>query len=154
MDKLFIFFVVHNASDYSRKSFWRWVSGAVFSPRVGVSVTMKEMEIGAFRSPASCDECQKTWRDSGLQKIVGWVRWEALRHRSDIEALLRMPFYACLLHITQMCFFCYTCPLGTALRGAQLHGYTNGLSKALSWRIVDLVTMYRLCSQHSISLHV
>ena len=31
---------------------------------------------------------------------------------------------------------------------AQYHGFTNGLSKALSWRLVDIVTSTGLCDKH------
>ena len=44
--------------------------------------------------------------------------------------------------------------LGGAAKGAQLHGYTNGLSKALIWRMVDLVIDNWLCPKHQSSINM
>ena len=37
---------------------------------------------------------------------------------------------------------------GQAVRVARYHGFTNGLSKALSWQLVDIVTSTGLCDKH------
>ena len=42
--------------------------------------------------------------------------------------------------------------LGCALRGALLHGFTNGLSKALTWNIVSVVQQYELCTRHQVHI--
>ena len=44
--------------------------------------------------------------------------------------------------------------LGNALRGAQMYGFTNGLSKALICRMVDLVIEEGLCDKHQMKMHV
>ena len=44
--------------------------------------------------------------------------------------------------------------LGNALRGAYMYGFTNGLSKALIWQMVDLVVSEGLCDKHQLKIHV
>lgn len=41
-----------------------------------------------------------------------------------------------------------------AIRLAILHGYTNGIAKALMMRIVDLVVDHGVCSEHELKLNL
>lgn len=77
--------LVHNASDYSRKSFWEWVKGGIFSLMVGLSVSVDETKLGPFHPSSSCGACVLKWQESGLEAMMNSVRWESMRHRSDIQ---------------------------------------------------------------------
>ena len=45
--------------------------------------------------------------------------------------------------------------LGNAVRGgACIYGFTDGLSKSVIWRMVDLVMEEGLCEKHQIRIHM
>ena len=80
--------LVHNASDYSRKAFWEWVKGAIFSLMVSLSVYVNEMKQSHFHPSSSYGACAHKWQESGLEAMMNCVRWESMRQRTDIEALV------------------------------------------------------------------
>ena len=46
------------------------------------------------------------------------------------------------------------CRLGNALRAAHMYRFTNGLAKAVIWRMVDLIVDEGLCDKHQMRTHV
>ena len=66
------------------------MNGAVFTPMVGVEMKIVQEEGSPFRPTSSCEECVMRWKHSGLEEVVGRVKWDGLVHRKDIEALVGM----------------------------------------------------------------
>ena len=87
--------LVHCDSDYSKKSFFQWVKGAIFSPTMGVKVRVGEIEYGTFRPTATCAACRSKWEESGLERVIHNVNWDLVRSRKDVEALVRFYAFVC-----------------------------------------------------------
>ena len=118
---------------------------------------VEDLKHGPFEPAAACSQCKVKWMESGVEALIQATKWDKIRQRSDVEALVGVGVWVCG-YVGVISDFFHKDPrlqqLGCAIRGAQLHGFTNGLSKALSWRLVDIVIQHGLCSNHSLSLHV
>ena len=64
------------------------MNGAVFTPILGVDIKIVQEEGSPFRPTSSCAACTTSWKQSGLEEVVGRVKWDGLVHRCDIEALV------------------------------------------------------------------
>ena len=98
------------ASDFSKRSFWDWVNGAVFTPMRGVELKIVREEGSPFRPTSSCAECVMRWNHSGLEEVVGRVKWDGLVHRKDIEALVGILLVCLLCIIIFKRFFLFRTP--------------------------------------------
>ena len=61
---------VWRASKFSKTSFLKWASTGIFTVKAGISVKLEGYEQGEFKPPKTCQECQQTWEDSGLEAAL------------------------------------------------------------------------------------
>ena len=81
------FLYVHNASDYSRKSFWEWVKEAIFATKVGLSVYVDEMKQSPFHPSSSCGVCVLKWQR------VGFGDYDELREVGEHPLIIHLTVY-------------------------------------------------------------
>ena len=86
----------------------RRIDVAIFASMVGLSVYMDEMKQSPFHPSSSCGAYVLKWRESGLETMMNCVRWESMRHRTDIEALVGITSLR-IVYI-DLEFFCYLGP--------------------------------------------
>lgn len=72
------------------------------------------------------------------------MKWHLLKEKKDVKPLV------CGFELQEGRLR----KLGYALRAAHLYGFTNGLAKAVIWRMVDLVMDEGLCEKHQMRMHV
>ena len=48
-----------------------------------------DLEYGTFRPTATCMACRTKWEESGLGRAIQNVKWDMVRTRKDVEALVR-----------------------------------------------------------------
>ena len=89
--------LVKCATDFSKQSFLQWVKGAVFTPMMGVCAEVWELQHSPFQSTATCPECRTTWEESGLGTAIQTVKWDMIRCRKDVEALVCFFVHLCVL---------------------------------------------------------
>ena len=68
---------------------------------IGVEMKIVQEEGSPFRPTSSCAECVMRWKHTGLEEVVGRVKWDGLVHRKDIEALVGIFCWCvCFLFMT------------------------------------------------------
>ena len=88
----------------------------------------------------TCKEYSIRRRDSGLDEILEAVTWDHLLRPEDIADKAGLIFCGKNVHIRGVSLSVkdpYIWRLCNAVKSALLHGFTNGLSKVLIWRMVD-----------------
>lgn len=130
---------VYPASKFSRESFLKWSAHWIFVPRSGIKVKVEGyvQTKEEFNPPKTCNECRRAWRRSGLERIVQDVEWGALKALEDVDDV--DPKLEAL---------------AAAVQGVNMCGYTNGLSKCVTMKLLEVVTQNALCTQHKRILRV
>ena len=83
------------------------MEGAIFSPMVGLSVYVEDMKQSPFHPSSSYGACIVKWQELGLETLMNCVRWESMRHRADIEALVGNTGLPVVYIYIILSFFCY-----------------------------------------------
>ena len=87
--------LVHWASEFSTKSFMEWVRGALFTPMAGVNVEVEDLKHGPIEPAAACSQCKVKWMESGVEALIQATKWDKIRQRSDVEALVGVGMWVC-----------------------------------------------------------
>ena len=78
------------ACNFTTEGFKRFVKDVIFIPRPGVFIEVGNFVANQFSASFGerCSDCLSQWEGSNLERIIREVRWETIRNRADVCALV------------------------------------------------------------------
>ena len=73
----------------------------------GVKLRLEDLEYGTFRPTATCVTCQSKWEESGLERAIHNVKWDTVRTRKDVEALVCFYAFVCWYNYYYIIIYAY-----------------------------------------------